>query len=174
MPLAVHLINFLLLRTTLLCLSALQPSGGPYLGLEPGLGLTTPLLDHHKRDKAAGEGPLAAGTPNSLAGSEAARPFGRVPPSPTAGPAAGEDAEAAVAAAAAATAAGAAAAAADTKKGAVQMQVVGEGCLGISLRVICTPVHPCASSTLIVSCQKRVMDGLSWGSSTRPVVTSAG
>ena len=53
-----------------------QPSGGPYLGLEPGLGLTTPLLDQHKRDKsaaaAAGDG-SAPPTPSSMAASDAAR-----------------------------------------------------------------------------------------------------
>lgn len=56
-----------------------QHTGGPYLGLEPGLGLTAPFLDQHKREKAAtaGDGSYAA-TPNSVAASESLQPFARV------------------------------------------------------------------------------------------------
>lgn len=56
--------------------SGSQQVGGPYLGLEPGLGITTPLLDQHKHGKSA------AGTPSSITESESVRPFGGVPASP--------------------------------------------------------------------------------------------
>lgn len=99
-----------------------QPSGqgGPFLGLEPGLGITTPLLDHHhKRDKTAAataEGSYA-GTPSSVAASDAARPFGAVPPSPLAGGGSSAASPAAAAAeAAAAIAAARAAAAVEAEK----------------------------------------------------------
>lgn len=101
--------------------------GGPYLGLEPGLGLTTPLLDHHKQqhDKASAAAAAAAsdttsvaaaaGTPHSEVDADAARPFGSI----TAAAADGSAGEAAAAAAAAIAAAGAATSAsrtADAKK----------------------------------------------------------
>jgi hypothetical protein len=39
--------------------------GGPYLGLEPGLGLTSPLVDHHQHGDRAAAG-SAAGTPRAV------------------------------------------------------------------------------------------------------------
>lgn len=90
-----------------LCLAATsQHTGGPFLGLEPGLGLTAPFLDQHKRDKAAGaaagDGSYAA-TPNSVAASESLQPFARGPAAPAAVAAADTAAGSAAAAAAAVT-----------------------------------------------------------------------
>lgn len=94
--------------------SGSQQPGGPYLGLEPGLGITTPLLDQHKHGKSA------AGTPSSVAASESARPFGGLPASPPGGGTAAAAAAAAEAAAsiaaAGASVAQAAAAEAESKK----------------------------------------------------------